>query len=99
MVLADLLGSSESSVSGWAAPVDDQVLELSRQALKSAANTFSDAELYDLQPQLCSTQKHCNYLDEGRILYLDEQHLSQDGARVALREFHIPTVGQSSKRE
>jgi len=49
-------------------------------------------EVVDLKSTLCNNQNLCAYMDGNQLLYSDEQHLTADGARYALRNFRLPRL-------
>jgi peptidoglycan/LPS O-acetylase OafA/YrhL len=48
--------------------------------------------LVDLKHSLCNQAGECAIRKDGRLLYLDYQHLSPEGARIALQDFHLPSL-------
>jgi peptidoglycan/LPS O-acetylase OafA/YrhL len=67
---------------------------IAASALKQAVAGFSSGvALVDLTPEICSATDKCSYRDGDRLLYFDSDHLTAFGARYALRDFRLPTLG------
>jgi hypothetical protein len=66
--------------------------EMSTDMLNQIHQMISGIELIDLKSMLCNSQNLCAYMDGNQLLYSDEQHLTADGARYALRNFRLPRL-------
>jgi peptidoglycan/LPS O-acetylase OafA/YrhL len=89
--LAQWLGWKPDVDPGSAPPItllaDAETSALLRQTIAAIPNV----ELVDPAAALCNVPgSNCNYRDGDRLLYMDTQHLSADGARYALRNFRLP---------
>jgi hypothetical protein len=62
----------------------------STNLLRQIREANRGVELIDLESSLCNSQNLCAYMDGGRLLYSDADHLTADGARYALRSFLLP---------
>lgn len=95
--LATLLGAQSGSDSGYAAP--DMAPEASTIAadIRELVVGLSGVELFDPRPALCRNPGQCAYFHGGRMLYFDNQHISADGARYALRDFKLPAPSVVNK--
>jgi peptidoglycan/LPS O-acetylase OafA/YrhL len=69
---------------------------LAASLLHDAIATLPDTTLVDVKQAFCSQAGKCVYRKDGRLFYLDSQHLSPDGARYALRDFHLPPPDANS---
>jgi peptidoglycan/LPS O-acetylase OafA/YrhL len=67
---------------------------LATSILRGIVATLPGTTLVDLKREFCSEPHTCIYQKDGQLLYLDHQHLSPDGARYALRDFHLPLSTQ-----
>jgi peptidoglycan/LPS O-acetylase OafA/YrhL len=65
-------------------------VERSDQALENTRARFQDVDLINLRPTLCDGNGLCTYMQSGRLLYSDEQHLTAYGAFYALRGVNLP---------
>jgi hypothetical protein len=65
---------------------------MSTDMLNQIHQMISGIELIDLKSMLCNSQNLCAYMDGNQLLYSDEQHLTADGARYALRNFRLPRL-------
>lgn len=63
---------------------------MSADVLSQTLEGISGVELVDLKSKFCNNKNLCAYMDGDRMLYLDEQHLTAEGARYALRNFRFP---------
>jgi hypothetical protein len=66
--------------------------EMSTDMLNQIHNLNSGLEVVDLKSTLCNNQNLCAYMDGNQLLYSDDQHLTPDGARFALRNFRLPRL-------
>jgi len=66
--------------------------EMSTDMLNQIHQRISGTQLVDLKSTLCNRQNLCAYIDGNQLLYSDEQHLTADGARYALRDFRLPRL-------
>ena len=67
-------------------------VEQSDEALETVHSRFQNAELIDLKPKFCDGKGMCSYMDGGRLLYSDGQHLTALGAFYALRGGRLPDL-------
>jgi hypothetical protein len=74
-----------SSPSEDSASNDAQAAALLRDALAS----LPGVTYVDLRHSLCNQSGSCAYGNNGRMLYFDYQHLTPDGARYVLKDFHL----------
>jgi len=78
--------------SGYGAPGDGAVAAEATLVLQQTIAGLPGAALVHLRPSLCNPATQCVYRDGSRLLYVDNNHLSHDGASYALRNFHLPLV-------
>jgi peptidoglycan/LPS O-acetylase OafA/YrhL len=74
----------------------------SQKSLSSAAKATSllqeiiasvpGASLFDLRRELCGESGQCIYRMEDQLFFRDSNHLTPNGTRYALRDFHLPPV-------
>jgi hypothetical protein len=62
--------------------------------LHDAVASLPGITYVDLEHTLCNPSGTCAYSSHGRMLYFDYQHLTPDGARYVLKDFHL---SQSSR--
>lgn len=66
--------------------------ERSDEALKAVHIRFQNVSLIDLRPMFCDGSGMCAYMNGGRLLYSDGQHLTTDGAFYAFRGGRLPDL-------
>jgi peptidoglycan/LPS O-acetylase OafA/YrhL len=99
--LARLLRVQGAEDTGSGAPNDGEAVALSTALLDRAADG-ADVELVNLRAAFCDTRDKCKYRDGSHLLYADNNHLSPEGARYALRGFRLPELvgaGDTSAHE
>jgi hypothetical protein len=64
----------------------------STDVLSQTLKGIPGVELIDLGSMFCDSKNLCAYKDGDRMLYSDEQHLTPEGARYALRNFRFPNL-------
>jgi peptidoglycan/LPS O-acetylase OafA/YrhL len=96
-VLATWMGSLDASDPG-SGPADNSVsMAIANTQLRAALDVIGVVPLIDLKPEFCSTGNQCAYRDGDRLFYFDSQHLTEDGAHYALRDFRLPAVALSGE--
>lgn len=68
------------------APSDARANALLHDAIRVLPGVIS----VDLKHTLCDSAGQCSYNKDGHLLYFDHQHLSAEGAAVALQDFKLP---------
>ena len=58
--------------------------------LSQVRNAFPNVSLVNLEDTLCPEAGSCYYMSKDVLFFLDEQHLTADGSRFALRDFELP---------
>ncbi len=99
-VLAKWLGSPDIADSGFASPGDVSrdlaSAVLATSLLQQTLAALPGAALVDLKRALCNGSGQCSYREGSELFYIDNHHLSPDGARHALRNFRLPTTTDPS---
>jgi peptidoglycan/LPS O-acetylase OafA/YrhL len=90
--IAAWLGVTDANDPGYAAPGDKAVAAAATSALQQAISGLPGVTLVDLRPSLCNAAGQCAYRDGSRLLYIDNNHISPQGATFALRNFHLPAI-------
>ena len=75
---------------GVASPANASAVSISTSLLRQIQEQTTGLELVELSSALCNDQNLCKYIDNGQLLYWDREHLTQGGARYALRNFRLP---------
>ena len=88
--IAKWLGVPDLGNLGLAPPGSASSEALANTLLQETLVACPDAMLVDLKHELCDANGQCVYLKEDHLLYKDSSHLDTEGARYALRDFHIP---------
>jgi peptidoglycan/LPS O-acetylase OafA/YrhL len=57
--------------------------------LHDALASLPGVTYVDLKHSLCNQSGACAYSKDGRMLYFDHQHVTPDGARYVLKDFHL----------
>lgn len=92
--LANWLGNSDTLDSGFAPPRDFAgdffIAPLATALIKQTLAATPEATLVDLKSSLCNASGNCIYRNETQLFYVDDTHVSPDGAVYALRDFQLP---------
>jgi hypothetical protein len=92
--LANWLGNSDGGDLGFAPPADlsgdSFVAALATTLLQQTVVVDPEATLVDLKAGLCNQYGNCIYRNETQLFYVDNAHVSPDGALYALRNFQLP---------
>lgn len=89
MVTRLLSRKTEIYKSGIAVPRADGATRDAAQIIAAVASSNPEVHLVNLKEPLCSTSG-CRFALGSRSLYIDEQHLSPLGARLALSNLKLP---------
>jgi hypothetical protein len=89
--LARLLRVQGTEDSGVGAPNDGEAVTASTALLDEAVRA-AGVEFVSLRAAFCDDPDECKYRDGERLLYADNNHLSPEGARFALRGFRLPEL-------
>ena len=90
--LAKWMGVQSASDPGYAPIGNLASARIADAHLKATSEGLHGVRLIDLKPELCSSENECSYRKGEMVLYSDPQHLSTDGARYILRDFHFPAL-------
>ena len=71
---------------------DADAKALASKLLKSTIGSISGATFVNLNGPFCEQDGTCAFRKDGHLLYLDYQHVSPEGARLALKDFRIPSA-------
>lgn len=88
--LALHMGLQGHDDAGYDSPTDTKFVVQTSTLLQQAIANLNGATLVDLKPEFCNSSNQCLYRNQDSLLYVDPQHLSADGAKFALRGFHLP---------
>jgi peptidoglycan/LPS O-acetylase OafA/YrhL len=94
MVASLLSGNSSTYQSGIATPRADGAVRDTAQLVAAVVGSYPGVHLVDLDESLCSASG-CRFAMGDRSLYIDDNHLSPLGARLALADLRFPLVSQS----
>lgn len=92
--LAEWLRGRDVDDTGFGSPGDAENAAAATALLEQTVAEQAGATLVDLKPRLCGVDGRCKYRDGSRVLYLDNNHLSPEGARDALRGFALPAANE-----
>lgn len=94
-VMTRMIGNSSPSefgiLSGEAQALDDRT----DYALRKALSELNDVQYLRLHDLFCS-ESGCRFSQNGKILFLDTQHLSREGALLALTKLNLPAQSTAS---
>lgn len=90
--LAEWMGVRDVRDSGFAPQSNPASAALVSSILRETMTAFPEAKLVDLKHTLCNQAGQCAYRKANQMLYVDTNHLSAEGARYALSDFHLPSV-------
>jgi peptidoglycan/LPS O-acetylase OafA/YrhL len=96
--LAQWLAIADAGDPGFDAADRSPNIALSISLLDQTVAQSKEVQLIDPVPALCSNSDHCDYRDGDRLLYVDSDHLSPDGALYALRSLRLPAPGGAANR-
>ncbi|HEX4203109.1 MAG TPA: acyltransferase family protein [Ktedonobacteraceae bacterium] len=60
--------------------------------LYQARLRYPEVIVVDLKSQFCDPSDQCTYANKDQLFYSDGQHVTPEGARFALRAYHIPDL-------
>jgi peptidoglycan/LPS O-acetylase OafA/YrhL len=89
--MANWLGVNTGDA-GLPGPTYVSAAGLSTELLNKTLEDYPGVELFDPKLRLCNVQGLCTYQSSDRLFYSDEQHLTPDGAKFALRDFRLPSL-------
>ncbi len=88
--IADLIAPSGTRPQGdFATASDTEANDAGRRVVGEIGKEFPGVVTIDLRSALCSAAR-CQFADGDRTLYSDQDHLTTQGARVALAGFKLP---------
>jgi hypothetical protein len=88
--IADRLGLlNRSPSSELPSPMRAPANALATTLLKSVVTDLPATIMVDTKRPFCGETGQCAFREGDTMLYLDSQHLTSDGARVALENFHL----------
>ncbi len=88
--LARLIASTDVRLTGDFAPEPhSQADEDGRSVVADVVARNPDVQVIDLKSALCGSSG-CQFAEGDRTLYMDEDHLTSLGARIALAEWRLP---------
>jgi peptidoglycan/LPS O-acetylase OafA/YrhL len=90
-ILASVLGEYSNDM-GLSTPDRSLAAETATELMKNTGLQFPGLELIELKSTFCNEQNYCAYMADGKLLYKDTGHLTNDGAKYALREFKLPNL-------
>jgi peptidoglycan/LPS O-acetylase OafA/YrhL len=93
--LATWMGADEANDSGVGALRETDSATAANQQLKRTLDSLHDVPLIELAPEFCPSGGQCAYRKKEQLFYSDDQHLTAEGARYALRDFHLPALRAS----
>jgi hypothetical protein len=96
--LAQWLAIADDSDPGFDAADRSPNIALSISLLEQTVAQSKRVQLIDPVPALCGNSGQCVYRNGDRLLYVDSDHLSPDGAVYALRNFQLPAAGAAESR-
>jgi hypothetical protein len=93
-VLAAFLRGSDMQDTGFGLPGDASNAAAASALLEKTIADQASAAFVDLKPRLCGVDGQCIYRDGARMLYLDNNHLSPEGARSVIKDFPLPAANE-----
>ena len=87
--IADRLGLLNRSGSELPSPMRAPANALATTLLKIVVSDLPGTTMVDTKRPFCGQNGQCAFREGGTMLYLDPQHLTPDGARLALEHFHL----------
>jgi hypothetical protein len=91
-MIGSWLGVGDEGDSGTDSPVDIEAAAKSQKLVEDTVLSIPDSAFIDLTKEFCVNNSTCRYRDRDALLYTDPQHLSANGARFALKDFHLPDI-------
>ena len=95
--LAKRMGAESASDPGSAPFGNAAAVAIANAQLTKAVEGVQGVQLIDLKAKLCRGDDRCLYRDGEREFYSNADHLSVEGARFILRDFHLPQLVGSGK--
>ncbi len=94
-VMTRVIGNSRQSEFGVLSKESEALDDRTELALRRAVSELPGVQYIELHDLFCRGIG-CRFTQDGRVLYLDEQHLSTDGANLALTRLQLPEQGAAS---
>jgi hypothetical protein len=95
-VLARGLGVPDADDPGFGLANDAPNVAAASALLETTLASLPGVSLIDLKAAFCNPGGNCAYRDGDRMLYIDNNHLSEAGARFALQSFRLPELYDTS---